>query len=78
MQVDLLVVANKSMSTLLRYYKFLCLHKYVCNITLDINKSDLLFHVVKHEIMEKLINKWICFCEDFPNHHILDKLDSHE
>ena len=41
-------------------------------------KSDLLFHVVKHEIMKKLINKCICFCENFPNHHILDKLDSHE
>ena len=29
--------------------------------------------------MEKLINKCICFFyENFPNHHILDKLDSHE
>ena len=35
-----------------------------------INKSNLLCHVVKHYIMEKLINKYICFCENFPNHHI--------
>ena len=26
-----------------------------------ISKTDLLFHVVKHEIMAKLINKCICF-----------------
>ena len=39
-----------------------------------INKSDLLFHVVKHEIMEKLINKCVCFYENFHNHHILDEL----
>ena len=37
-----------------------------------IDKSDLLFHVVKHEIMEKLINKCI------PQSYILYKLDSHE
>ena len=43
-----------------------------------INKSDLLCHVVKHDIMEKLINNCIYFCENFPNHHIIDKLDSHE
>ena len=30
-------------------------------VLLYINKSDLLFHVVKYEIMEKVINKCICF-----------------
>ena len=49
------------------------------SIYMCVNKSYVLFHVVKHEIMKKLINKCICFfCEKFPNHHILDKLDSHE
>ena len=31
-----------------------------------INKSDLLFHVVKHDIMEKLINKCIRFLRELP------------
>ena len=31
-----------------------------------------------NEIMEKLINKCICFRENFPDHHIRDKLDSYE
>ena len=34
--------------------------------------------MLKHEIMENLINKYICFYENFPDYHILDKLDSHE
>ena len=32
---------------------------YITNMY--INKSDLLFHVIKHEVMEKLINKCISF-----------------
>ena len=31
-----------------------------------------------HEIMEKLINKCICFCDNFLNHNNQDKLDYHE
>ena len=47
---------------------------YIYNIMYihKINKSYLIFHVVKHGIMEKLINKCIFFCEKFPKHHILD------
>ena len=41
----------------------------LCNIY--IYKSYLVCHVVKHEIIDKLINKYMCFCENFPNHHIL-------
>ena len=33
-------------------------------IYIYINKSDLLCHVVKHEIIEKLINKCICFLRE--------------
>ena len=44
----------------------------------NIYKSDLLCQIVKHDIIKKLINKYIYFCENFFNHHILDTLISHE
>ena len=66
-----------NMSFIITFKRYGFTHIYIY-IYIYINKSDLLFHVVKHDIMEKLINKYICFFENFPNHHILDKLDSHE
>ena len=61
---------------------YIYIYKIFYNLAISISKylykSDLLLYVVKHDIMEKLINKCICVFENFPNHHILDKLDSHE